>query len=467
LQIRPGTNVPLLNGMACAILEQGLADEDFLARRASRIEPFREFVRAWTPERAAAVCGVDAGQIREAARLYAAEKPAMSLHGLGLTEHVQGTDGVTCLANLALLTGNVGKPGTGVNPLRGQNNVQGAAHMGCEPSRLTGYAPIEQARQLHEGVWGAPVPALQGLRMTEMMEAAEAGQLKALWVIGYDIYLTNPNAGATRRALDPLDLVIVQDLFLNETAQAFADVFLPACSSFEKDGTFMNGERRVQRVRQAIAPRGEAEPDWRILCRMGAALGRADLFPYRSAAEIWEEIRRVWPAGAGMSWQRLERGGLQWPCPAVDHPGTSVLHSERFPVGERAELAIIDYRPTAELTSEEYPLLLTTGRVLMQFNAGTMTGRTPNQALRPLDVLEVSAEDAARQGIAGGERVRLASRYGETVLPAVVEPRLPPGILFTTFHAPEVFANRVTSPHRDGVTDTPEYKVTAVRIERI
>jgi formate dehydrogenase major subunit len=391
----------------------------------------------------------------------------MSLHGLGLTEHVQGTDGVTCLANLALLTGNVGKPGTGVNPLRGQNNVQGAAHMGCEPSRLTGYAPIEQARALHEEIWKAPVPVAEGLNMIEMLEAAEAGHLKALWVIGYDVYLTNPNAGATRRALGSLELVIVQDLFLNETARAFADVFLPACSSFEKDGTFMNAERRVQRVRRVISPRGEAKPDWQVLREMAAALGRADLFPYRSAAEIWEEIRRVWPAGAGMSSQRLEQGGLQWPCPAVDHPGTSLLHGERFAAGERAALAMIDDRPTAELTSEEYPLLLTTGRVLMQFNAGTMTGRTASHALRPLDVLEISAEDALGRGIASGERVRLASRYGEAVLPAVVEPRVPPGILFTTFHAPEVFTNRVTGPHRDGVTDTPEYKVTAVRVERV
>jgi formate dehydrogenase major subunit len=467
LAIRPGTNVPLLNAMACVILEEGLADEDFLARRVTGLDAYREAVRAWTPERAAALCGVDADLIRNAARLYAGRKPAMSLHGLGLTEHVQGTDGVIALADLALLTGNIGKPGAGVNPLRGQNNVQGSAHMGCDPARLTGYVPIDAARPLFEEVWGAPVPATKGLTLPEMMDAAEAGDLHALWSIGYDIYLTNPHEAATRRALERLDLLIVQDLFLDETARELAHVFFPACSTFERDGTFMNGERRVQRVRKAISPRGESLPDWEILVRMAAALGRADLFPYRSAAEIWDEVRRVWPAGAGLSWERLERGGLQWPCPTEDHPGTEILHTDRFPVGERAALVPVDFRPTPEETSESYPWLLTTGRVLSQFNAGTMTGRTPNRTFRPQDVLDVSTADAERLGIATGERVRLVSRYGETVLPVALGDQVPPGVLFTSFHSPEVFTNRVTGPHRDSVTGTPEYKVTAVRVEKL
>lgn len=467
LQLRPGTDVPLLHALACAILEEGIADEEFLARRVSGVEEYGAFVRAWTPEHAAVVCGLESGRVREAARLYARGRPAMSFHGLGLTEHVQGTDGVVCLANLALLTGNVGRPGAGVNPLRGQNNVQGAAHMGCEPSRLTGYVPLAQAAERFAEVWGAPVPAARGLGLMEMMDAAEAGRLKALWAIGYDLLLTNPNAVATRRSLANLELLIVQDLFLNETARELGTVFFPVCSSFERDGTFMNAERRVQRVRRAVAPRGEAKPDWEVLCRMAAALGRADLFPYRSPAEVWAEVRRVWPLGAGMSWERLERGGLQWPCPTEDHPGTAILHTAGFPVGEQAALACVQFRETPEAASAEYPLVLTTGRVLTQFNAGTMTGRTPNRTLRPTDVLDLAPADAARLGIADGDPVRLVSRYGEATLPAAVTEQVPPGVLFASFHSPEVFTNRVTGPHRDAVTGTPEYKVTAVRVEKM
>jgi formate dehydrogenase major subunit len=268
----------------------------------------------------------------------------MSVHGLGITEQAQGTETVMCLINLALLTGNLGLPGTGINPLRGQNNVQGAAHMGCEPGRLTGYVKVADGAPAFERVWGLPVPRERGLDLMEMIDAAASGSLRALWMIGYDVLLTNPQVERTRKALAALELLVVQDLFLNETARELASVFLPACSSFEKDGTFMNGERRVQRVRKVLEPAGDSLPDWEIVCRLARQMGHGDAFAFGSPEGVWEEIRRVWKAGAGISYARLESGGLQWPCPSEDHPGTALLHAEQFPLGPRAELRRIEYR---------------------------------------------------------------------------------------------------------------------------
>jgi len=476
LALRPGTNVPLLNALAHVVVTENLTDSATVRDRVADFAAFREFIAAWPPERAAELTGVSADEIRRAARLYATVKPAMCFHGLGTTEHVQGTDGVMGLVNLALLTGNFGKAGSGVNPLRGQNNVQGAAHMGCEPANLTGYVALGQARELFESVWRTSLPPTPGLNLMEMVDAAGAGKLRALWAIGYDVALTNPDANATRAALGRLDLVIVQDLFLNELARDFAQVFLPACSSFEKDGTFMNSERRVQRVRRVIGPPGAAKPDWEILCRVAQAMLRsrrreeADAptgFDFASAEEIWDEVRRVWPAGAGISYARLERGGLQWPCPTEGHPGTPLLHAATFPQGPRAALQCLDYVASGEVPDAEFPFLLTTGRDLYQFNAGTMTGRTANAQLRATDTLDVAPADAVRLGLHAGDRVRLHSRHGEAVLPVQVDERVQRGQLFATFHAVETALNRVTGPRRDRVTGTPEYKVVAVRLDRI
>ena len=335
LRPRPGTDLPLLHAIASVLFAEDLIDHGFVRERVTGVDELRAHVAAWPPERAATVCGVDAAAIRAVARRIARARPALFFHGLGATEQVQGTETVMTIANLALLTGNVGVPGAGVNPLRGQNNVQGAAHMGCEPSRLTGYAPITEARERFERVWGAPVPVAPGLDLIEMIDAAAQGRLKALWAIGYDVLLTNPDAERTRRALDRLELVIVQDLFLTETARAHATVFLPSASSFEKDGTFMNAERRVQRVRAAIAPRGQARPDWQIVCDVAAAMGHGAAFAFGSPREIWDEIRRVWPAGAGLAYDRLEPHGLQWPCPAEDHPGNAAPARHRLRVARR------------------------------------------------------------------------------------------------------------------------------------
>jgi formate dehydrogenase major subunit len=467
LPVRPGTNVALLNAMACVIVEERLFDAGFISARVSEWEDFRTFIREWTPDRVAADCNVPANLIRDAARLYATAKPSMIIHGLGVTEHIQGTEGVMCLVNLALLTGNIGKPGAGVNPLRGQNNVQGAAHMGCEPDHLTGYASISATRDLFEQAWGTPLPSTRGKNLLEMMDAAAHGHLHALWAIGYDIFLTNPNAAATFRALSALDFVIVQDMFWNETARLFGTVFLPAASSFEKDGTFMNAERRVQRVRKVIDPIGESRPDWEIVCLLARAMGHERNFSFQTPKQIWNEIRAVWKAGAGISYARLADAGIQWPCPSEGHPGTAILHRNEFSQESFAPLRRISWEQTAETVLPDFPILLTTGRTLYQFNAGTMTMRTPDVFWRPEDTLDLNAEDAHQCGVQAGERVRVLSRYGETELAVRIVDSLRPGHAFATFHSSNALLNAVTGPGRDRHTSTPEYKVTAIRIEKL
>ncbi|HRI11823.1 MAG TPA: formate dehydrogenase subunit alpha [Verrucomicrobiota bacterium] len=467
LQLRPGTNVPLLHALAHVIVTEGLTDGTALRERVSDFEAYHEFISAWTPERSAAITGVSADLIRQAARSYATEKPAMCFHGLGVTEHVQGTEGVMCLVNLALLTGNFGRLGSGVNPLRGQNNVQGSAHMGCEPGNLTGFVPLDQGRDAFEATWQATVPRAPGLNLMQMIDAAADQKLKALWAIGYDVALTNPNTVATKSALSNLDFIVVQDLFLNELAREFGHVFLPACSSFEKDGTFMNSERRVQRVRQALEPLGHSKPDWEIICEVAAAMGAQNQFNFHSAGEIWDEVRAVWRAGAGISYARLERGGLQWPCPSLDHPGTTILHTTTFPTGPRSPLQRIEFFATTEEPTAEFPFLLTTGRTLYQFNAGTMTMRTPNSQLRATDTLDMAPADAHRLALQDGDRVRVRSRHGEATIPVRLDARVKSGELFATFHATEVFLNQLTSAQRDRVVMTPEYKVVAVSVEHV
>jgi formate dehydrogenase major subunit len=464
LALRPGTNIPLLNAMAHVILAEGLAERHFLELRAADLDQFGAFVSEWAPERAAEICGVAPDSIRKAARLYATRSPAISFHGLGLTEHVQGTEGVMALINLALLTGNIGKPGAGVNPLRGQNNVQGAAHMGCDPGILTGSVAVDQGRKSFEAAWGVSLPEARGLDLMSMIDEAASGRLKALWIIGYDILPTLPNVDTVRRALAKLQFVIVQDIFMTKTAQSVAHVFLPAASSFEKDGTFMNAERRIQRVRKVVDAPGEALADWQIICALASRMGYAAHFSYASPEDIWNEIRSVWPDAAGISYARLDRGGLQWPCRDENDPGTRILHVGR---SERVALRCLDYLPTAERTSPEFPFVLTTGRSLYQFNAGTMSMRTANRTLRRTDTLDISPSDALALDITNGDRVRVWSRYGSARLLARVSDAMKAKEVFATFQDPQVWLNRLTGSARDRIVQTPEYKVTAVRIERL
>lgn len=467
LALRPGHNVELFNAMAATIIEEGLLDTGFAAQRVAGLDTFTDFIRAYAPEIVADACGVPAASIRAAARLYATTGPAMCFHGLGVTEHVQGTEGVMALINLALLTGNLGKPGAGINPLRGQNNVQGAAQMGCEPNSLTGAQPIPEARAIFEALWNAPIPQRHGLDLMAMMDAAAAGNFKALWVVGYDIYLSLANAGQTAHALENLELVIIQDMFMNETARAFGHVFLPAASVFEKDGTFMNADRRVQRIRQATPPVGASRPDWWIIQQVAQRMGHPHGFSFDNPQAIWDEVRSLWPAAAGLSYARLETESINWPCPTEDHPGTPILHAQRFPIGQRATLACIPFVPSPEQCDGDYPLLLSTGRTLYQFNAGTMTYRTPNAELQPSDTLDMTAGDAQRLGLHDGEQVQLTSRYGNAVLPLRVTDTVKPGELFCSFHRPDLLVNRLTSPYRDRHVGSPEYKVTAVRVTRV
>ncbi len=467
LRPEPGTNVLVLNAIAATIVEESLVDADFLATRVENLDGCATFLRAYRPELVADACGVDAASMRAAARLYATQTPSMILHGLGVTEHTQGTDAVVCLANLALLTGNVGRPGSGVNPLRGQNNVQGCAHMGCEPDFVTGFAPVGDAPWFAD-VWGAALPDAAGLDAVQMLDAASAGAVHALWVVGWDILQTQPNATATDRALAQLDTLVVQDLFLNETAREHATVFLPACSTFEKDGTFMNGERRVQRVRKVIEPLGGSRPDWEIVRAVAHAMGHGAQFDFAEPAAIWDEIRAVWPVGAGMSYGRLDApGGLQWPCPTEDHPGTTILHTAAFTRGGPAMLHPIAYEPSPERSDPGFPFLLVTGRALDQFNAGTMTRRSLTNELRTTDTLDIAAPDAARLGVGDGHLVEVTSRHGTTVLPIRVSAAVRAGEVFATFSDPESHVNRLTGPYRDRVTNTPEYKRTMVRIEPV
>lgn len=464
LPLRAGTNVPMLNAIAQVMFAEHLVDRDFLVTRVDGVDAFAQFVAEWTPERVAEICAVPADDIRQAARLYARDRPAMCLHGLGLTEHVQGTEGVMALINLALLTGNLGRTGAGVNPLRGQNNVQGAALMGCEPGALTGAMHLIEGRTRFANAWGIPPPTTPGLNLLQMIDAAREGRLRALYVVGYDIFASLAQSQEVAAALSRLELIIVQDMFLNETAREFGHVFLPAASSFEKDGTFMNSERRIQRVRRAIAPRGEALPDADIVARLAAALGHGESFAQTRADAVWDEIRDLWPAVAGISYDRIEERGLQWPCFDENHPGTTVLHESEFAHGPRTALERIEYRPTEECTDADYPFMLTTGRNLHQFNVGTMTGRTLQQVLRPTDTLDMHPYDAGQLGFHDGIRLRIESRHGQAILPLRITDAVAPGHLFASFHDPIRALNRVTGSGRDSPTSAPEYKVTAVRV---
>ncbi len=466
LPLKPGTDIALQNAMAHVIIAEQLHDTAFIAERVEDFDAYAENIADWTPQRAAEICEVPAEDITAAARIYASEGPTYCAHGLGVTEHVQGTEGVMGLVNLALVTGNIGKPGAGINPLRGQNNVQGTAHMGCDPGILTGAQPVKESRKAFEQAWNAILPDQQGLHLMQMMDAAAAGKLKALIVVGYDIAATLANERETVKALSKIDLIIVVDLFQTETAARFGHIFLPAASSFEKDGTFMNAERRIQRVRKLIEPPGTVRADWEIICDLAQHMGHREAFTYASPEAIWDEIRAVWPAAAGINYDRLDHHGLQWPCPTEDHPGTTILHQKAFPHGPKARLRPLHFRPSPEVADKDFPILLFTGRNLYQFNVGTMTRRSSLLQLRTTDTLDISPQDAVDWGMSEGETVTIQSRYGSAKLPVHVEEGIRRGRAFTTFHDPARHTNRITGPHRDRMVGAPEYKLTAVRIGR-
>lgn len=469
MQFRPGTDVALLNGMMNVIINEGLLAKEFIDTRTEGYAAMAEVVAKYTPDVVENITGVPAEEIKEAARLYASVERGSICYAMGLTQHSTGTDNVKSICNLAMLTGNIGRPGTGVNPLRGQNNVQGACDMGALPVVYTAYQQVtnDAVREKYEKAWGVKLSPNNGLTLTAAINKAHHGDLKGLIVIGENPMVSDPDLEHVEEALEKLDFLMVQDIFLTETAVK-ADVVFPGVSFAEKDGTFSNTERRVQRIRQAISPRGEARPDWQIICELSTRLG----YPmnYNSVEEIFEEIRTLTPSYAGMSYARLEGAGLQWPCPSEDHPGTPILHGAQFTRG-LGLFSPIEFKEAAELPDAEYPLILTTGRSLYHYHTGTMTRRSVGlDAIQPANEVQLNPALAEKMGIADGEKVRVVTRRGHIEVVAHVVDFISENVIFTYFHFHEAAANVLTnaSPESlDPVAGIPEYKVSAARLEKI
>ena len=466
LALRPGTNVAVLNAMAHVIVSEGLSKDDYVRQRCDlpEFEKWRRFILQDknSPDAVEEATGVPAERIRGAARLYATGGNAAIYYGLGVTEHSQGSTTVMAIANLAMLTGNVGRPGVGVNPLRGQNNVQGSCDMGSFPHELPGYRHVSDptVRELFSTTWGVPIDHEPGLRIPNMFDAAIDGSFKGLYVQGEDIAQSDPDTRHVAHALESLECLVVQDIFLNETAK-FAHVLLPGSSFLEKDGTFTNAERRISRVRKVMPPLA-GYADWQVTVELAKALG----YPmhYGHPSQIMDEIAALTPTFAGVSYERLERlGSIQWPCNAKAPEGTPVMHVDAFVRG-KGRFVVTEYVPTPERTTRKFPLILTTGRILSQYNVGAQTRRTHNGAWHDADRLDIHPHDAENRGIRDGDWVAIRSRAGETALRARITERMQPGIVYTTFHHPGSGANVVTTDNSDWATNCPEYKVTAVEV---
>jgi formate dehydrogenase major subunit/formate dehydrogenase alpha subunit len=465
LQQRPGTDVALLNSIMHVVLRESLEDSEFIKNHTEGFEEFRASLAEFTPEVGEKITGVPKEKIREAALLYANAERAGIYYTMGMTQHTHGTDNVFSIANLALMTGNLGKESVGVNPLRGQNNVQGASDMACAPNVFPGYQKVDlsRTRERFEKEWGVALPGKVGLTATEMTDAAIGGTLRAMYIMGENPVLSDPDMKHTIKALKNLEFLVVQDIFLTETAE-LADVVLPAASFAEKDGTFTNTERRVQRVRKAVNPPGEAREDSWIISELSRMLGYE--MKFSSPEEVMQEIGRVWPAMAGITYGRIEKRGIQWPCPTPDHPGTPYLFKGGFPRG-KGRFTPVNYRPSAELPDSDYPFILSTGRQLFQYHTGTMTRKTfAIEAIaggRPY--VEMHPEDAGRLNIVDGQKITVSSRRGSIEIAAKVSQRPLKGMLFIPFHFKEAAANVLTNTATDPVCKIPELKVCAVRIE--
>jgi formate dehydrogenase major subunit len=466
LPLLPGTNVAILSALAHVIVTEGLVNEAFVRERCDwdEFQDWAAFVSEArnSPEEVAKISGVPAEAIRGAARLFATGGNGAIYYGLGVTEHSQGSTTVIAIANLAMATGNIGRPGVGVNPLRGQNNVQGSCDMGSFPHELSGYRHIanDATRAMFEALWQKPLDPEPGLRIPNMLDAAVDGSFKGLYVQGEDILQSDPDTHHVAAGLAAMECIVVQDLFLNETAN-YAHVFLPGSTFLEKNGTFINAERRIQLVRKVMAPKNGYE-DWEITCLISEAMG----YPmhYDHPSEIMDEIARLTPTFAGVSFERIEQlGSIQWPCNDKAPEGTPVMHIGSFVRG-KGKFVITEYIATDEKSGPRYPLLLTTGRILSQYNVGAQTRRTANIIWHEEDRLEIHPHDAEQRGIRDGDWVKLASRAGETALRALITERVAPGVVYTTFHHPNTQANVVTTEYSDWATNCPEYKVTAVQV---
>ena len=469
LQLQPGTNVAVVNAFAHVIVTEGLVAEEFVRERCdlAAFEKWAAFISRPenSPEATASITGVPADELRAAARLYAAGPNSAIYYGLGVTEHSQGSTMVMGMANLAMATGNIGRDGVGVNPLRGQNNVQGSCDMGSFPHEFAGYRHVsdDAVREVFEEVWGRPLQSEPGLRIPNMFDAAIGGTYRGMFVQGEDVAQSDPNTQHVKAALAALELLVVQDLFLNETAQ-FAHVFLPGTSFLEKDGTFTNAERRINRVRPVMKPQNGMQ-EWQVVCAIATAMG----YPmhYDDASQIMDEIAALTPTFAGVSFAKLdELGSVQWPCNDNAPEGTPIMHAAGFVRG-KGNFVETPYVPTDERSTRRFPLILTTGRILSQYNVGAQTRRTANVVWHDEDVLEIHPHDAEDRGINEGDWVRLTSRVGETTMHARISDRMTPGVVYTTFHHPVSGANVVTTDYSDWATNCPEYKVTAVQVLRV
>ena len=467
LNHRLGSDVALLNGMMHLIIENSWHDQEYIDQRTENFEELARVCKGYTPERVQAITGIHPQDLYQAARLYALHPPGSLLYAMGITQHTTGVDNVKSCCNLAMLCGNVGRPGSGVNPLRGQNNVQGACDMGGLPNVLTGYQPVSDpdVRQRFAAVWGREVPESPGMTVTDMVQALEEGRLKGLYVIGENPKLSDPDLNHFGSALKKLDILVVQELFLSETAQV-ADVVLAAGSSAEKEGTVTNSERRCMRMYKAVEPVGEALADWEIICRFSKALGYD--MDYQSPKDIFDEIVALTPKSyAGMSYERLGLDGLQWPCPSGDHPGTPYLHGQEFARG-KGRFHGLEYQDPAEMPDQTYPFFLTTGRMFAHFHTGTMTRVSKNlDQEESTGYVEINPEDARKLDVREGEVLILASRRGEMEIPARISETVKPGTLFVPIHFGENPTNVLTNPAFDPLAKIPEFKVGAVHVKKL
>ena len=468
LQIKPGTDACMLNGLMNIILSEGLEDKEFIKERTEGFEEFKEKVAQYPPDKVEEICGINGEELHKAARLFVEAPNAMILYCMGITQHTSGCDNVKSVANLALLTGNVGREFTGVNPLRGQNNVQGACDVGALPNVFTGYQSVQdiKAREKFEQAWGAKLPEQPGLTVVEMINAACEGSLKALYIMGENPMISDPDLKHVKEGLESLDFLIVQDIFLTETAM-LADVVLPAASFAEKEGTFTSTDRRVMRVRKAIEPVGQSKGDLEIISQLAQKMG-APGFAYDSAKAVMEEIASLTPSYGGISYDRLDNGEvLAWPCPSKDHPGTKFLHEKTFSRG-KGQFTPVDHKDPAELPDEEFPFILTTGRVAFQYHTGSMTRRISSLAREaPTGFVEINPQDAQKLKIDQGEKVKVESRRGEIEIDALITDKIIPGTVFIPFHFAECAANQLTNSSLDPEAKIPELKVCAVSIRKV
>ena len=465
LALESGSDAALINGMIHIILREGWEAKEYIEERTSGFEDIAETVERYTPDVVSEITGISEEDLYEAAKLYAQTPKAGIYYTLGITEHTTGTSNVMNLANLALVTGHVGYENAGINPLRGQNNVQGACDMGALPNTYPAYQAVEdeKAIKFFSDFYGTEMNPKAGMRIPEMMDAAVDGQVHAMYVMGEDPVLSDPDANHVKKAMSSLDFLVVQEIFMSETAK-FADVVLPATCYAEKDGTFTASERRVQRVRKAVNPPGEAKLDWQIISELAQKMG-APGFEYKDAEEIFEEIRDCTPSYRGMTYERLGKKGLQWPCPTENHPGTKYLHKGVFP-GGRARMIPVEFEGPAELVSKDYPILLCTGRKLGHYNVTTRYSKLLD-SINPYEEAEINPQDAKAYGLESDDLIRVTSRRGSVVTRIEITDKVKPGMMFMTFHYRETPVNELTQAAYDPITLTGEYKVSAVKIEKV